>query len=96
MSNIPENEILSPQEAWADFISLKQALNSGSQETVLLPITLDAATLAKKLVELGICENETEVIARAVRTFFVAVSPAPMPEQQYILRESGADYHTEP
>ena len=48
---VPDNDLLSPQEAWADFVSLKQALNSSSEETVLLPITLDAAALAKKLVD---------------------------------------------
>lgn len=70
----PEEELMSCQEAWQDYLTLKQAEIYEKRKLV----ELDQATqkLVEVLINKGICKNENEVIARAVRAFFVAVLPS--------------------
>jgi len=71
----PEEELMSGPEAWQDYLTLRQM---EAQEQKRL-VALDQATqkLIETLIRQGICRSENEVIARAVRAFFVAVLPSP-------------------
>ena len=88
---VPEGELLSANDAWDDYLSLKQALIGDSEPTETLPASPETLMLVNKLIKAGVCRNEAEVISRAVRAFFVAVFPQE-PERQRVLREASADY----
>ena len=89
--NVPENELLSANDAWDDYVSLRQALIGDGEPTEMLPASAETLTLVKELVKAGVCQNEAEVTSRAVRAFFVAVFPQEQ-ERQRILRETSAAY----
>ena len=84
----PEEELLSADDAWQDFLSLNQALAANSEA---LP-QLDHATqaLVRYLIAAGVAQSAEEVIRRAIRTFYVATysqaSRLPM-----VLRETAQD-----
>jgi hypothetical protein len=86
-----ENELLSANDAWDDYLSLKQALITDSEPTETLPASPETLALVRELVKVGVCQSEAEVISRAVRTFFVAVFPQEA-ERQRVLRETAAIY----
>jgi hypothetical protein len=89
--NVPENELLSANDAWDDYLSLRQALIGDSEPTEMLPASTETLTLVKELVKAGVCQNEAEVTSRAVRAFFVAVFPQEA-DRQRVLREASASY----
>ena len=73
-----EESLLTPGEAWQDYQSLKIALveaagGSDAQQRLELPPHISA--LVRELVAAGVCQDERDVIVRAVEAFFVAVSP---------------------
>jgi hypothetical protein len=88
---LSENEPLSANDAWTDYMSLRDALvaDSGASET--LPASPQTLALVKELVEAGVCRDEAEVVNRAVRTFYVAVFPHDA-ERQRVLREAASPY----
>lgn len=87
----PEEELLSPEDAWDDYLSLEQALAEKQAQKETLEIDAATKALVHDLVAAGVCENESEVIARAVQSFFVATYP--QAEQRLrILRESRTGY----
>jgi hypothetical protein len=90
--NVPEDELLSARDAWDDYLSLKQAVAGDSEPTETLLASPETLALVRELVKVGICQSETEVINRVVRTFFVAVFPREA-ERQRVLREVSAGYH---
>jgi len=71
----PEEELLSAQDAWEDYLSLAQMLAEKRGHKVPLLVDPSIRTLVHDLVAAGICQDEAEVISRAVQTFFVAVYP---------------------
>ena len=73
-----EEPLLTAEEAWQDYQSLKIALSEegttpGAQQW--LDLSPDVWVLVRELVAAGVCQDEREVITRAVEAFFVAVSP---------------------
>ena len=73
-----EESLLTPEEAWQDYESLKIALaeeggGPDAQQWLELPPNISA--LVRELVVAGVCQDERDVIVRAVEAFFVAVSP---------------------
>ena len=88
---LSENELLSANDAWDDYLSLKQALIADSEPTETLPASPETLALVRELVKEGVCQSEVEVISRAVRTFFVAVFPQEA-ERQRVLREATSTY----
>ena len=83
----PEEELLSPQEAWEDYLSLEQALAEKGTERVTLQVDPATKALVCDLVAAGVGEDECEIVARAVQSFFVATYPEARPRLR-ILRES--------
>jgi hypothetical protein len=71
----PEEELLSPEDAWEDYLSLEQALAEKRTENVTLQVDLATKALVHDLVTAGVCQDESEVVARAVQSFFVATYP---------------------
>jgi len=86
----PEEELLSAEGAWQDYLSLKQAMAEKSKGVML---EIDAATknLVDNLVAAGVGHSPAEIIARAVESFFVATYPHQQ-ERLKILRESIEHY----
>ena len=86
--------LLTAEEAWQDYQSLKIAL-SGEGTTPdaqqWLDLSPDVWVLVRELVAAGVCQDEREVITRAVEAFFVAVSPERAGRHQ-VLRETRAKY----
>jgi hypothetical protein len=87
---IAESNLLSASEAWEDYLSLRQALESEAS-TELLPVSAATRALVRELVKSGVCASESEVVNRAIRSFFVAVSPH-SPAREQLLREAGERY----
>ena len=92
----PESEesLLTAEEAWQDYQSLKIALTeegSGSAVQHWLELPPDVWALMRELVAAGVCRDEREVIIRAVKAFFVAVSPQ-RARRHSVLRDAGAEY----
>ena len=90
---IAESNLLSASEAWEDYLSLRQALESEAS-TELLPVSAATRALVRELVKSGVCASESEVVNRAIRSFFVAVSPH-SPAREQLLREAGERYATD-
>jgi len=89
-----KNPLLTADEAWQDYQSLKIALGKkgttpDAQQWLDLPP--DVWVLVQALVDAGVCQDEREVITRAVETFFVAVSPE-RAERYQVLRDAQAKY----
>jgi len=89
-----EEPLLTSEEAWQDYQSLKTALaeaagDSDAQQWLELPPHISA--LVQELVDAGVCRDECDVIARAVEAFFVAVSPQQTARYR-ILQEARAKY----
>jgi len=73
-----EEPLLTPEEAWQDYQSLKIALAEevgGPDVQQWLELPPNVSALVRELVAAGVCQDERDVIVRAVETFFVAVSP---------------------
>ncbi len=92
----PESEasLFTAEDAWQDYQSLKLALTqegtaSTTQQCLELPPGVSA--LVRELVATGVCEDEREVITRAVEAFFVAVSRRPARRRQ-VVRDAKAKY----
>ncbi len=86
--------LLTAEDAWQDYQSLKIALDKkgttpDAQQWLDLPP--DVWVLVQALVDAGVCQDEREVITRAVETFFVAVSPE-RAERYQVLRDAQAKY----
>ena len=93
-SHDSEESLLTAEDAWQDYRSLKLALTaeeaeSTTQQCLELPSSVSA--LVRELVATGVCEDEREVITRAVEAFFVAVSPEPARRRQ-VVRDAKAKY----
>ncbi len=69
----PEEELLSADDAWQDFLSLHQSLVASSE--ALLPLDRATQTLVHDLIVAGVAQNAEEVIRRAVQSFYVATYP---------------------
>jgi hypothetical protein len=76
----PEAELLGPEDLAKDLAVLEQALARRRarriQELKAVLISVDTYRLISSLVSTGVCQDEKEVVTKAVRAFFVAVSPA--------------------
>ncbi len=83
----PEEELLSAEDAWQDFLSLKQALAGEQSERVSLEVDPATKILVQDLVAAGVGVDESEIVARAVQSFFVATYPQPR-HRLRVLRES--------
>ena len=83
----PEEELLSPKDAWEDYLSLEQALAEKRTERATLQVDPTTKALVRDLVTAGICQDESEVVARAVQSFFVATYPQAH-RRLHFLRES--------
>jgi len=73
-----EESLLTPEEAWQDYQSLKVALAEeagGLEVQQWLELPPNVSALVRELVAAGVCRDERDVIVRAVEAFFVAVSP---------------------
>ena len=73
-----EEPLLTPEEAWQDYESLKIALAEeagGPDAQQWLELPPHISELVRELVTAGVCQDERDVIVRAVEAFFVAVSP---------------------
>jgi len=86
----PEEELLSAEDAWEDYLSLKKAMAEKREQITL---EIDAATkkLVDSLVAAGVGHTPAEIVARAVQSFFVATYPHQQ-ERLKILRESAERY----
>jgi len=89
-----EEPLLTPEEAWQDYESLKIALTEevgGPDARQWLELPPNISVLVRELVAAGVCRDERDVIVRAVEAFFVAVSPRHA--QRYrILQEARTKY----
>ncbi len=96
MSNVqgtPGSESLTARDAWEDYLSLKRALAEDDEAVESVPVSAGTLWLVQELIEAGVCQSETEVISRAVQSFFVAVFPLE-PKRQRVLREAATRYRT--
>jgi len=89
-----EEPLLTQEEAWQDYRSLKIALvkaagGSDAQQWLELPPHISA--LVRELIAAGVCRDESDVIVRAVEAFFVAVSPQQAARYR-ILQEARTKY----
>lgn len=91
----PEESLLTAEEAWQDYQSLKVALTeeaavpTAQRRKLELPPGVWA--LVRELVAAGVCRDECKVITRAVETFFVAASPQ-RARRRYVLHDARAKY----
>jgi hypothetical protein len=93
-SHEPEESLLTAEDAWQDYQSLKLALTAEGTESTIqqcLELPPGVSELVRELVTTGVCQDEREVITRAVEAFFVAVSPQPARRHQ-VLRDAKAKY----
>ena len=86
----PEEELLSAEDAWADFLSLRQALNGRQIAAVTFQIDRATWTLMRELIAAGVAEDEDEVIAKAVQKLYTTVYPRAR-QGVIALHETGAD-----
>ena len=89
-----EESLLTPVEAWQDYESLKIALTEetgGPDARQWLELPPHISALVRELVVTGVCQDERDVIVRAVEAFFVAVSPQQTARYR-ILQEARARY----
>ncbi len=82
----PEEELLSVEDAWQDYLSLKLAL-AKNRERIALEIDAATRNLIDNLVAAGVGHSPAEIIARAVESFFIATYPHQQ-ERLKILREA--------
>lgn len=61
----------------------EESIRVQRQELKTVPIGADTYRLISSIIASGVCHDEEEVITKAVRTFFVAVSPA-FPEEIFL------------
>jgi len=90
----PAESLLTAEEAWQDYQSLRIALaeeGTGPAAQQWLELPADVWALVRELVAAGVCQNECEVITRAVEVFFVAVSPQ-QARRRSVLRDARAKY----
>ncbi|MFQ6057422.1 MAG: hypothetical protein ACE5MB_00885 [Anaerolineae bacterium] len=73
----PKAELLSPEDVDKDVASLSEALMEKRAERIARNVLAhpDVSKILRELVEMGICADEEEAITRALKAFFVAVSP---------------------
>jgi hypothetical protein len=93
-SDEPEESLLTAKDVWQDYQSLKIALageGTGPAAQQWLELPPGVWILARELVAAGVCQDEREVITRAVEAFFVAVSPQRARRFQ-VLRDARAKY----
>jgi hypothetical protein len=93
-SDEPEESLLTAKDAWQDYQSLKIALaeeGTGPAAQQWLELPPGVWALVRELVAAGVCQDEREVITRAVEAFFVAVSPQHARRYQ-VLRDARAKY----
>ena len=93
-SDEPEESQLTAKDAWQDYQSLKIALaeeGAGPSAQQWLELPPGVWALVQELVADGVCQDEREVITRAVEAFFVAVSPQHTRRHQ-VLRDAKAKY----
>jgi len=67
-----EESLLTLEEAWQDYESLKIALAEepgGPDARRWLELPLHVSALVRELVAAGVCQDEREVIVRAVEVF---------------------------
>lgn len=91
---VSKEPLLTAEEAWQDYRALKIALieegaTPDAQQWLDLPP--DVWVLVRELVAAGVCQDERQVITRAVEAFFVAVSPERAGRHQ-VLRDAQAKY----
>jgi len=73
-----EESLLTPEEAWQDYESLKIALTEemgGPDARQWLELPPHISALVRELVAAGVCQDERDVIVRAVEAFFEAALP---------------------
>jgi hypothetical protein len=93
-SDEPEESLLTAKDAWQDYQSPKITLaeeGTGPTAQRWLELPPGAWALVRELVAAGVCQDEREVITRAVEAFFVAVSPQRARRLQ-VLRDARAKY----
>jgi hypothetical protein len=93
-SDESEESLLTAKDAWQDYQSLEIALaeeGTGSTAQQWLELPPGVWALVRELVADGVCQDEREVITRAVEAFFVAVSPQHARRHQ-VLRDARAKY----
>ena len=71
----PEEELLSAEDAWEDFLSLRQALDGRQIPAVTFQIDRATWTLMRELIAAGVAQDEDEVISKAVRKLYTTVYP---------------------
>jgi len=88
-----EEPLLTSEEAWQDYQSLKMALTEevgGPDARQWLELPPHISALLRELIAAGVCQDERDVIVRAVEAFFVAVSPnrmtAPPHTKRHLVR----------
>jgi hypothetical protein len=90
----PEESLLTAEEAWQDYQSLKIGLieeDVGPDVQQWLELPPGVWALVRELVAAGVCRDEREVITRAVETFFVATSPQSS-QRRHVVHEARAKY----
>jgi len=93
-SDEPEESLLTAKDVWQDYQSLKIVLageGTGPAAQQWLELPPGVWILVRELVAAGVCQDEREVITRAVEAFFVAVSPQRARRLQ-VLRDARAKY----
>jgi len=89
--------LLTAEEAWQDYQSLKIALAEGTagstDQQSWLELPPNVWMLVRELIAAGVCQDEREVITRAVQAFFVAVSPQ-RAQRHRVLQEAKEKYES--
>ena len=86
----PEEELLSAEDAWEDFLSLRQALDGRQIPAVTFRIDRATWTLMRELIAAGVAQDEDEVISKAVQKLYTTVYPSAR-QGVITLREAGPD-----
>jgi hypothetical protein len=86
----PEEELLSAEDAWEDFLSLRQALDGRQILAVTFQVDRATWTLMRELIAAGVAQDEDEVISKAVQKLYTTVYPRAR-QGVLNLREAGPD-----
>jgi hypothetical protein len=86
----PEEELLSAEDAWEDFLSLRQALDGRQISRVTFQIDRATWTLMRELIAAGVAQDEDEVISKAVQKLYTTVYPRAR-QGVIALHEAGPD-----
>ena len=86
----PEEELLSAEDAWEDFLSLRQAQDGRQIPAATFQIDRATWTLMRELIAAGVAQDEDEVISKAVRKLYTTVYPRAR-QGVIVLHEAGAD-----